>query len=259
MATMGFEYIEHFSNARARGYVTAQDLTSAYYIAEFMAWRLEAAGHLVRFRLREHSVHERNMRESTRPVQPPAERGNDLFTADRVDLFLIATHGAYTERTVHLLYDVERSSWEGHSRDWSFGDNCDMEWLMIYGCHTIDSDDIVAHHHMFKGMHLFCGAYGDMFDSFTLSEAGGDIADLLLCGTPVSEAWTDGASDWFCENHPMVISVERQETWRNGNPDWSNTTMKSDHLWGEGITRADILPNAQHWMAKVWSDRGIYD
>ena len=57
----------------------------------------------------------------------------------------------------------------------------------------------------------------------------------------------------------MVMSVERQETWRNGKPDWANTTMKTDHLWGEGITRADILPNAQYWMAKVWSDRGIYD
>lgn len=258
-ARIGVEWIEHFSNARATGDFTgAQDLSTPYYIAEFLAWGLEDAGHQVAFRRREGWVEERHLREGALS-EGSGGAGQDHLFADRVDLYLIATHGTYKDRVLSLLFDTEKDAWTGRSADWAFGNNCDLEWLLIFGCHSIDKDDVLAHHHLFKGLHLMCGAYGWMYDSWTVSEAGGDLADNLSAGMPVSEAWMDGVSDWFVENHPCVISVERQETWRNGKPDWGATTMRSDHLWGEGVTRADIPRPAQHWMACEWSDRGFWD
>lgn len=254
MATIGVEYIEHFGHVRATGNITSggQDLATPYYIAEWFAPTLGNAGHEIRFLRRDQAVAERHMRDLSRG-------GADVSHADRVDLYLVITHGKYEDHRVSLLYDINLDDWFGRSSDWRFGDNCNMEWLMVYGCHSIDGDNLLDHHPIFKGMHLFCGAYADMYDSWTLCEAGADIADNLTCGKPVSEAWCDGATDWFIENHPMAVSVERQETWRNGNPDWPNTVIRSDHLWGHGTTRNDILPTQQFWMTAVWSDAGTYD
>jgi hypothetical protein len=252
MATIGVEYIERFANARANAGVSgAQDLTCPYYIAEWFAPTLADGGHQIKFLRSEHAVTERHMRDVS-------QGGDDAQHADSVDLYLIITHGHYENREVQLLYDIKVDDWIGGSKKWRFGDTCNLEWLMIYGCHSIDGADLLAHLHIFQGLHLFCGAYGDMFDSWTVDEAGQDTADNLLCGKPVSESWTDGVSDWWVSNHAMVISVETQETYRNGDPDWANTVIQDDHLWGEGVTKPDVPPNKQYWMTAVWNDGGIY-
>src|SRR5262245_35967840 len=150
-------------------------------------------------------------------------------------------------KQVHLLFDTKMDFFQGHSSNWRFGNNCNMEWLMIYGCHSIDGDKIQDHLPIFRGLHLICGAYGWMYDSWTLCEAGADTADNRIAGKPGFEAWCDGVTDWWAENHPIVISVERQETFRNGTRDWPRTVLRSDHLWGHGTTRQDILPAQQHW------------
>ena len=252
MATIGVEYIESFSNARANGYPNTDDLVTPYYIAEWFVPMLAQAGHAAPIFRRDRAVEERSLRDLS-------AQGADAFNADRVDLFFIITHGNYDAHQVKLLFDIDKDKWEGRSGQWEFGENCNLEWLLIYGCHSIDDDNILDHHHIFKGLHLFCGSYGWMYDSWTCCEVGADTADNLTCGKPVSESWVDGVSDWWAENHPMVISVEKQETWRDGKPDWPNTVLRSDHLWGHGTTRADIPATQQYWMAAVWSDSGVWD
>src|SRR5262245_13482174 len=253
MATIGIEYVDSFPHARATGmFKDFDDLSTPYYIAEWFAPMLADAGHEIRFLRRNLAVGERHIRDLS-------HGGSDVSFADRVDLYLIITHGRYKDQEVQLLFDTEMDSWLAHSSKWRFGDNCNLEWLFIYGCHSIDGDNIQDHHPIFRGLHLICGAFSWMYDSWTLCEAGADTADNLTSGKPVSEAWCDGVSDWWAENHPMVISVERHETWRNGNPDWPNTVIRGDHLWGHGTTRQDILPTQQFWMAAVWSDSGVWD
>ena len=129
-----------------------------------------------------------------------------------------------------------------------------LEWLLIYGRHSIDLDRLLEHRHIFQGLHLFCGAYGDMFDSFTSDEAGEDVGDNLTSGDSVKDAWCDGVSDWWVDNHPAVVSVETEATYNGGNIDWANTVLGSDHLWGHGTTRADVKPDKQYWMAAAWEE-----
>jgi hypothetical protein len=264
MATIGVEYVDSFPHAREyarqhpnQDFPSPGDLYIPYYIAEWFAPALADAGHEIRFLRWNLAVGERHMRN-------PAGGGEDIIFADRVDLFLIITHGRYRDKDgksfkqVKLSFDTELDSFEGFSSEWRFGDNCNLDWLLIYGCHTIDGANIQDHLQMFQGLHLICGAYKSMHEAWTLCEVGADTADNLICGKPVSEAWIDGVTDWWVENNPMVISVERVETWRDGDPDWPKTVLRSDHLWGHGTTRQDILPAQIFWMAAVWSEAGLF-
>ena len=252
-AVVGIEYLDRFADVRAAGKIDSggQDLSCPYYIAEWFGPALAEGGHTVKFLRNNHSVAERHMRDV-------AEGGDDAQHADSVDLYFTITHGFYDNREVQLLYDNQVDDFFGHSKKWHFGDSCNLEWLMIYGCHSIDSNDLPAHVGVFRRLHLFCGAYGDMFDSWTVDEAGSDLANNLLNGKTVADSWGDGVSDWWVSNHPMVISVERVDTWGGGDPHWPDTVIGCDHLWGEGAVLSDVKPSEQFWMAAKWWDGGLY-
>jgi hypothetical protein len=253
MAVIGIEYIDHFADVRAAGVLTegGQDLSCPIYLAGGFGYDFDAAGHQLKFIRSNHDVEERHMRDSS-------FGGDDEQNADSVSLFFIITHGNYKNRELGLLYDNQVDGWFGYSKKWRFGDRCSLKWLMIYGCHSIDSDDVGAHLHIFQRLHLFCGAYGDMFDSWTIHDAGDETASDLLSGKTVADSWGDGISDWWVSNHPMVISVERAETYRGGDPDWGATVIGGDHFWGAGTTLDDVKPADQYWMAAYWWDGGIY-
>jgi hypothetical protein len=254
MALIGIEYNDHFEDVRASGTVSgAEDLTSPYYIANWFSYGLTQAGHQVAYLLTNHATEERQMRDT------PAFQGDDQKYADSVDLFLMISHGNYANHECEILFDTKVDDWIGHSSKWRFGDSCNLEWLMIYGCQTIDRDNILDHHPVFQRLHLICGAYSYMYDSFTIDEAGQDTAANLVGGETVCDSWGDGVSDWFVENHPMVISVEKEWTYNNGNVLWEESVIGCDHLWGEGATLPDIPPNKQYWMGYQWWDGGIYD
>jgi len=251
MATIGVEYVDEFSNVRAAGVISGggQDLSCPYYIGRWFGGTLKDAGHT----WKEFHV---NLGVAEHDMRDVPSGGNDR--ADSVDLWFIITHGNYANGQLSLLFDTKKEDFFGRSKDWHFGDTCNLEWLWIYGCHSINGDNILEHLGIFKGLHLICGSYGDMYDSWTIDEVGEDTANNLLCGHPVSESWLDGVSDWWVSNHPMVISVETKDTFNDGDPDYSTTVIGSDHLWGEGVVRADIPPNKQFWMQAFYDDGGIY-
>ena len=53
--------------------------------------------------------------------------GYDQLWTDNVDLFLIATHGAYKNGRCYLLYGTPMDAWLGESTTWRFGDTCNLE------------------------------------------------------------------------------------------------------------------------------------
>ena len=253
-ALIGIEYLDHFADVRAApGEVSSggQDLSCPYYIANWFGPTLAEAGHTIKFLRSNHSVNERHLRDT-------ANGGDDAENADSVDLYLIITHGHYQDGEVTLLFDTEVDTWRGHSKSWRFGDTCNMEWLLIYGCDSIDGDHVLDHLHMFRRMHLMCGSYGPMYDSWTTDDVGNDTANNLVAGNTVTDSWHDGVSDWLVSNHPMVISVENRRTYNNGDPDWEATAIGCDHLWGQGYTTADIAPADIYYMAVMSWDGGIY-
>jgi hypothetical protein len=253
MATFAIEYIDNFADVRASGAITGggEDLSIPYYLMEWFRADLRNAGHQLLFVHSNKEVGERVMRDS-------AFGGDDEKVADTANLFFMITHGNYHDRECDLLYDTQRDDWISTSRKWRFGETCQMKWLLIYGCHTINLDDVPAHLHIFQRLHLMCGAYGDMFDSWTIDHAGDSVANNLLAGKTVSDSWGDGVSDWWVSNHPAVISVELQWTYNNGNPLWEETVIGCDHLLGVGAVLSDVKPGDQYWMAASWWTGGIY-
>jgi hypothetical protein len=93
-----------------------------------------------------------------------------------------------------------------------------------------------------------------MVDAFLTDEAGEDVGGNLTEGDPVSRSWIDGVSDWWIDNHPIVVAAEREETWNGGNFLWSLTTMDRDRFWGHGTTMPDIPPNELYWLSWRWAE-----
>jgi hypothetical protein len=254
MATFAIEYIDNFADVRAADVIAdgGEDLSCPYYIMEWFRGNLRDAGHHVAFVHSNKEVNERDMRDTT-------FGGDDAKVADTVNLFLMITHGNFKDRAVELLYDTQVDHWIGTSKNWRFGDSCQMKWLMIYGCQTINLDDVPAHLHIFQRLHLICGAWSYMYDSWTVDDVGNDTANNLLSGQTVSDSWGNGVLDWWVSNHPAVISVEREWTYNNGNVLWEETVIGCDHLLGVGAVLSDVTPADQYWMAASWWDGGIYD
>ncbi|HXY29845.1 MAG TPA: DUF6345 domain-containing protein [Gemmatimonadaceae bacterium] len=253
MARIGGEYINNFDDARATGmFEGAENVETGYYICEWFVFGMQDAGHILVDHHANKGVYERQMRDVS-------NGGDDAQFTDACDVFLIITHGNYANHELELLFDIEKDTWTGESKEWSFGDRCGLKWLMIYGCQSIDGAHVQEHLHIFHPMHLFCGSYGYMYDSWTVDDAGSNLCDNLTSGEIVSDSWGDAVSDWWVANHPMVLSVERKETYNGGNPDWSTTVIGGDHFLGAGTVMPDIPLNDQYYMATYSWSGGLYD
>ena len=159
--------------------------------------------------------------------------GIDADWSDDVDLFFISTHGGFWDGRGHLAYDTNVDKWLGDQNDYRLGNDWNLEWLLVYGCHTINRDDPLHLWNIFQRLHQFCGAYDDMWDGITTDEVGEDVGDNLTDGDTVTSSWISGVSDWWVDNHPIVVAAEVSATWNGGSFDWPNTTLVRDHL---GVT-----------------------
>lgn len=248
MATFGIEGIRNFSHLRASGAVTkADDLTYTFNICNGLDQKLRDAGHTRSFYWAQTDCFEKDLRDLTRG-------GIDNDWSDNVDLFFINTHGGFWDGRGHLAYDVAADNWIGDQNDYRLGDNWNLEWLLVYGCDTINRDNPLHLWEAFQRMHEYCGAYDTMWDGTTTDECGEDVGDNLTSGHTVCYSWIDGVSDWWVDNHPMVLAAEVAGTYNNGNFDWPNTTLNRDHLWGHGTTVGDIWPADKFWLSWQWSE-----
>jgi hypothetical protein len=248
MARFGIEGIRYFDRAIDEGHIVVSEpeLPYVFNICNGLDKGLRDAGHSRAFYWANDLCWEIDIKSVTKG-------GSDEIWADNVDLFFIITHSGYWNHATHLVYNVAIQHFETNSTDWELGTR-QLEWLCIFGCFTHDLAAPLDHLHLFQRLHQFCGSYDNLSSGWTVTEAGEDFADELTDGEPVSRAWLSALSDWWLDNHPISLAVERRETWNNGNPNWSNTTLNRDHLWGHGTTVPDIFPTDIYWMSWIHAE-----
>jgi uncharacterized protein DUF6345 len=92
------------------------------------------------------------------------------------------------------------------------GEDWNCEWVMAYSCDTVDLNNVGGIWNIFAGLHMYCGAWGLMWDGPTTDECGEDVGDNLTGGDTVAHAWIDGVSDWWVDNHPITVCVGNSAT-----------------------------------------------
>lgn len=248
MARFGIEGIKTFGNARANGITTAGDFTYTFNICNGLDERLRSRGHVREFYFGNQDCFENDIRDDN-------QGGDDKNFADKVDLFFILTHGNRTnDGQARMLYDIPNGQWRTFSGTWSLGENFNAEWVMAYSCLTVDLNKVGGLWNMFNGLHMYCGAYDNMYDGPTTDECGEDVGQNLIDGHTVSHSWIDGVSDWAVDNHPAVVCVGTAATWNNGNILWNTSYMNRDHLAGHGEVMPDLPPNQQGCILVRWAE-----
>jgi hypothetical protein len=247
MATFGIEAIRHFSHARAAGY-NVGDLTYTFNRSNGLRSQLLGSGHTQQFYYADTSCWETDLRDND-------QGGSDRIYADKVDLFWIETHGGNDNGSPILQYDIEQKKWQGSAKQWQLGENTQgAEWIMAYSCNTTEKDKVGGLWNIFAGLHLYCGAYESMYDGPTTDECGEDVGDNLTDGETVCESWIDGVSDWWLDNHPIVVCSANAFVYNNGNIRWNQSYLNCDHLWGHGMVLPDPIVSQQVRLLYRWSE-----
>ncbi|MGC5225379.1 DUF6345 domain-containing protein [Micromonospora sp. DT81.3] len=246
--TFGVEAIRHFANARASGPDSkAADLTYTFNRSNGFDRELRNAHHARAFYWTERDVFENDLHDSSLG-------GDDANWVDNVDLFWIETHGNNVNGVPIMLYDNPVDDWLTWGNTWELGEAWNAEWMMAYSCHTVDRNNVTALWPIFKGLHLYCGAWENMYDGITTDECGEDVADNLTDGDTVASAWIDGVSDWSVDNHPIVVGPATAAAWNGGNIRWNLAPHNTDHIWGEGSTAPDLAPAQQGCLLWRWAE-----
>lgn len=248
MTTFGIEAIRHFANARANGPdPNAADLSYTFNRSNGFSRELRDAGHSQAFYWSEQNCWEDDIQDSS-------AGGDDRNWVDDVDLFWIETHGNNDAGRPIMLYDVDRDSWLTNASGWELGEDWNAEWVLAYSCKTVDKGNVTALWPIFARLHLYCGAYDNMWDGPTTDECGEDVGDNLTDGDSVCESWISGVSDWWVDNHPIVVGPGTIESWNNGSIRWDLSPHNNDHIWGEGTTSRDLPPSAQGCLLWRWAE-----
>jgi len=248
MARFGVEAIRYFNHARAAGVSTAGDLTYTFNRSNGFDKALRSSGHARAFYWSNTDAWETDIRDVDRG-------GSDRQWVDDVDLFWIETHGgSEADGRARLLYDIARSEWRTYSDRWQLGEDFNSEWVMAYSCDTVNLDAVTGLWNIFARLHIYCGAWGSMYDGVTTDECGEDVGDNLTDGDTVSSAWHDGVSDWWVDNHPVTVCVGDAATWNGGNIRWDLCALNRDHLWGHGSVGPDLAPAQQACLLWQWTE-----
>ncbi len=247
MARFGIDAIRNCGNARAAGETTSSDLTYTFNRSNGFDSKLRGAGHTRAFYWANTDCWETDIRDNDRG-------GDDVSWVDDVDLFWIEAHGNNSGGQALMLFDTPQTSWFTYSGDWQLGENWNGEWVMAFSCKTVDRGNVAGLWNIFARLHIYCGAWDNMYDGITTDECGEDVAHNLVHGDTVSHAWHDGVSDWWVDNHPITVCVGDAETWNGGNIRWDRSHLNRDHLWGHGNVEADLAPAQQACILWRWSE-----
>lgn len=247
MARFGIDAIRNCGNARAAGETTSSDLTYTFNRSNGFDSKLRGAGHTRAFYWANTDCWETDIRDNDRG-------GDDVSWVDDVDLFWIEAHGNNSGGQALMLFDTPQTAWLTYSGDWQLGENWNAEWVMAFSCKTVDRGNVAGIWNIFARLHIYCGAWENMYDGITTDECGEDVAHNLVHGDTVSHAWHDGVSDWWVDNHPITVCVGDAQTWNGANIRWDRSYLNRDHLWGHGNVEADLSPAQQACILWRWSE-----
>ena len=235
MVTFGIEGIADFSNSRKNGFKRS-DLGGVFAICNEFGKVLRRARHTQEFYYDDTLCEERDLRARE-------FKGQDYSVADNVDLFLIVTHGGHDDDDINLAFDTKKACWNAYSKDWILGDK-KLKWLMMYSCSTIDKKNYESCWNIFHNLHEICGAYGPMWFAPSTAESGENVAENLIDGKTVADAWLEGVSDWAHNNRPIVVAADDGEGTLN--------TLDRDHLPGHGYSIPDNLMRGANTLTAKW-------
>lgn len=249
MATYGIEAIRYFDKVRtALNKPELIDLIYTFDRSGGFDAKLRSAGHSLTFYLTNDYCQETDIRSADLG-------GEDRKYVDNVDICWFETHGEHTldKGEIELFFNTTHTYWIAYSSDWKLGDQR-LNWLLVYGCETVDRNKVPGIWSMFNGMHIYCGAWGKMWDSPTTNECGEDVGEYLISGSTVSDAWTNGVTDWLIDNHPITVCVGDSATWNNGNIQWERSYLNRDHLYGHGNVDPSLTPAQQACIMWRWAE-----
>ncbi|MGI0031457.1 MAG: DUF6345 domain-containing protein [Nitrososphaeraceae archaeon] len=240
MVTFGIELIQNFSKSRKNG-IKITDRPGAVVICDKFDKVLRKARHMRDFYYLDDTCEEKDIRATE-------FNGTDNSVVDNVDLFFISTHGGHDDEYMELCFDNKNTDWTASSKYWKLGDRR-LKWLMMNACSTIEKKNYYKCWNVFSNLHEICGAYGKMVRAPSTVEIGEDIAENLIDGKTVADAWLNGVSDWAHNNHPIVVAADDDEGTLN--------ILERDHLPGHGYSIPDNEMKRANILTAKWVEGSV--
>jgi hypothetical protein len=157
------------------------------------------------------------------------EGGTDHHYVDICDIVYVATHGTPDS----IIFDSTADDQELRSGEAHWGDDCDLEWLIVDACSVLHKGDHPDWHSGFAGLHIMCS-----FDSSGEDKPRGGKRFARKCfkGYSIVQAW-----NYACEvSQPSWADCATMGV-------YSPHSTRSDHIWGEGSVADDSPSPNSFW------------
>lgn len=222
------------------------DLDYCYNITNGFYDAMTGAGEECKFYWAGEDVWELDLRDA-------GKGGLDKSWLESVDLWFFNGHSYINLSSgdgAQLVFNSNADAWFSASKDWKIGD-LDCDWIALYTCESLVFRDATIENYLniFSRLHILLGSYVHMLCGADYVNVGRAFAENLLDGDTVSAAWFDATG---VINGPAALSAEGRETWHDGQPDYSATTLSNDHYWGRGETRPDRPASEIGWLHYRW-------
>lgn len=136
------------------------------------------------------------------------ETSGDTTNADSVDIALIITHGGQTIGGEILLYTGTKYLQAPYieAGDCEWGDT-DMEWAVIYACHSLDNNYYDAWDDAFDGLHGIVGFRGMATQDPTLRLMYYFATELEYFDESMHDSWEYATKDFYDDKDDTAIAA----------------------------------------------------
>ncbi len=155
--------------------------------------------------------------------------GTDSSYVDRCDIALVATHGNSGGFAFNARHDDQTLSY----RDAQWGDDTDLEWIVLDACGCLEQGDHVQWHDAYHGLHTICGFDTNAHDKKTRGEK---LAEKLFDDYTVVQAW------WYASE-----VTEGSGTFSATMGVYRANNTYGDHIHNHGSVASDSSSPTSFW------------
>jgi hypothetical protein len=217
---------------------------------------LSKRGHNIKFYHGGDDCWESHLRDESLNLAGGSAGGSDYKWADDVDLFFICTHGYNQSGTPVLDYNTKKDDFNGYGTKWRLGNgrrHHGLTTLMLCACDTTELKYPNECWDIFQGLNEICCSYGGIYDYFGTEEIGRDVAQNLIDGHTIADAWLDGVSDGWLDNHPIVIGANDERSYdKNGHLIKILSTLNLDCLQPHGYS---VTLRGKVGLQRIWMEK----